>query len=785
MLYPEKEKSRRITRAERRDGSLWLYSDLFCHRLTPLEKGGIRSVTWLSGDSRLKENISLICPEASEDWSFSETDKKILLSAKDAAVEIDLETSACRWLSPEGKLLLEEAPDEGRSLERFMTRRIVSGMAVTEKVKTADGEKTVIREAASEDAGLSCHARVHFNWQEGECLYGLGQHEEGFLDLRGKTVYIHQANRKIAMPLLMSSLGYGLLMNCGSPMILNDNEYGSYVYFEAVPAIDFCFLNGGGMQGTVSLYRELTGKAAMLPKWAFGYIQSQERFESQKEILDTAEEYRRRGIGLDCVVLDWQSWEYGKWGQKTFDRSRFPDPGEMTDKLHQNGVHFMISVWPSMNAAAENRRDFEDAGLMIPESEFYDPYKKEGRELYWRQTSEGLFRYGIDAWWCDNCEPFTPDWDQLNRPLPGRLFEQYCVQAGLRLPAELSNEYALYHAMGVYEGQRAENSEKRVVNLTRSGYAGHQRFGTILWSGDIEAKWQTLKRQIAAGLNFCASGHPYWTTDIGAFFVRRGKIWYWKGDFPEADADYGYRELMTRWYQWAAFLPVFRGHGTDCRRELWHYGADDDGDGKIFYEAMLSANRLRYSLMPYIYSAAGLTWLEDGSIIKMLAFDYPDDPTARHISVQYMFGDRLMVCPVTEPMYYLPGSEKLPADAPKTRRVYLPEGKWYPLGGHEPLDGGRWIDAEADISKIPVFVKAGSIIPTSSPALSTDEQPKDLHVYVYPSADGKYKFYDDAGDGYGYESGEYTLGEFVWQDGERRLDIPESLRERVKKVEIM
>lgn len=781
MLYPEIEKSSYITDVFPKDGALFLKSERGIHRIALLGDGIIR-LTYSENDGKMPsgEDITVLKTEFSNDWEFTSDDEEIIFKTKSVTVKVDRKSGAHSFFNADGKLLLREDPDEGRELEKFMTYKIADYGAVTEKVKTADGEKTVIREAAKQEAGESFHSKLKLIWQDGEDLYGLGQHEEGFGSLRNQTVYLHQGNRKIVIPLLTSSLGYGLLIGCQSPMIFNDNAYGHFIYCEAVPALDYYFLNGGSMDGTVKLYRELTGKASMLPKWTFGYIQSQERFETQEEILKTAAEYRKREIGLDCLVLDWLSWEDGKWGQKSFDRNRFPDPKAMTDSLHKDHIKFMISVWPSTSDTAENRRDFEERGLMIPKSEFYDPYKKEGRQIYWQQTSDGLFKYGIDAWWCDNCEPFAPEWEQLHRPLPSRLYERYCEQAGLRLPPEKSNSYALYHAKGVYEGQRSESSEKRVVNLTRSGYTGHQRFGTILWSGDIEAKWDTLKRQIAASLGFCASGHPYWTVDIGAFFVRRGKIWYWKGDFPDADLDEGYRELFTRWYQWAAFLPVFRGHGTDCRRELWHYG-----DGGPFYNAMLAANRLRYSLMPYIYSAAGRTWLYDESIIKSLAFDYPDDIIARNITDQYIFGGNMMVCPVTEPMYFAPKSTPLPSDKSKTRQVYLPDGDWYRLGEKEKLSGKRYITADAPISSIPVYVKAGSIIPTCKPALSTSELSETFDITVYSGSDGEFVFYDDSGDGYGYENGEYICEKFLWNDREKKLTVPQALKERIGKITVI
>ena len=775
MLYPEIDKSRKIEGISREGGSLVLKSEKYTHWVTPYSERCIRLCT-TDGRRPADSGITTVIKMPYENWSY-ETDGDICTVSTGATVlKIDLMTASVSYYDGGGRLLLSEAPDESRDIERFMTQRILPESSRTERVMTADGEKTVIREAAKTDSGESFHTWLRLERRDGEELFGLGQHEEGYGSLCGRTVYVHQGNRKIALPLMVSNLGCGLLVDCESPIVFDDGPLGRVIRCEAAPQLSFYFLNGGDMSGAVAEYRKLTGKASMLPKWMFGYIQSQERYETADEIVAVAEEYRKRGVGLDCAVLDWMSWEGGKWGQKSFDPARFPDPSGMIKKLHENGVKFMISVWPSTADTAENRRDFAENGLMIPESDFYDPYKKEGRDIYWRQTSEGLFRHGVDAWWCDNCEPFTPEWEQRFRPLPGQLYNMYIEQAMTRLPAEKSNSYALYHAKGVYEGQRAECDEKRVVNLTRSGYTGHQRFGTVLWSGDIEAKWETLRHQIAAGLGLCASGHPYWTLDIGAFFVKRGTQWYWKGDYPDAERDPAYCELFTRWYQWAAFLPIFRGHGTDCRREIWNFGG-------VFFDAMKSANRLRYSLIPYIYSAAGGTWLRDGSMMRFLAFDYPNDPVALKITDQYMFGESMMVCPVTEPMYYAKGGKALQSD--KTCRVYLPEGGWYRLGRDGLIPGGRWIDADADIAEIPVFVKAGSIIPTADPALSTSEQSDAITLNVYPGADGSFDFYDDSGDGYAYERGDYLAERILWNDADSRLTVPPRLKERVRETRVM
>lgn len=376
-----------------------------------------------------------------------------------------------------------------------------------------------------------------------------------------------------------------------------------------------------------------------------------------------------------------------------------------------------------------------------------------------------MYSHGVDAWWCDSSEPFTPEWIHIERTEPAKLYEEYCRDAQNHMSLQLGNAYALYHAQGIYEGQRSENDGKRVVNLTRSAYTGQQRYGAILWSGDTSASWDTLKRQIAAGLNFSASGMPYWTTDIGAFFVKRGSAWYWRGDFESCFDDLGYRELFTRWYQWAAFLPIFRGHGTDCRRELWNCENADIP----FYDVLTETNRMRYKLMPYIYSAAGKCWLNDGSIMLPLAFDYPEDETAKKITDQYMFGDSVMVCPVTEPMYYLPNSKKI--ETKKTRKVYLPEGGWYDFYTNAYYEGGRYILTDAPIDKFPLFVREGSIIPICEPAQSTEELSGDIRLCVYSGRDAEYELYEDDFDGYGYEKGEYIVTHIKWNEKDQKIDI--------------
>lgn len=461
------------------------------------------------------------------------------------------------------------------------------------------------------------------------------------------------------------------------------------------------------------------------------------------------------------------SWEDGCWGQKTFDAGRFAQPGALTERLHKMGIRFMLSVWPSMSEECDDFSQFRERGLLLPGTTIYDAFSPETRALYWRQAETGLFRHGVDAWWCDSCEPVTPEWDRTQRSTPEGMYREFVENAGNCMPIRQANAYGYYHARGVYEGQRRSGSGKRVVNLIRSGYWGSQKYGVVFWSGDTSASWETLKKQIAAGLHFCASGLPYWTLDIGAFFVKRGLPWYWNGDFDGGTEDYGYRELYVRWLQYGAFLPVFRSHGTDCRMEPWNFGAK----GEPFYEAILSAIRLRYRLMPYIYSLAGQVWHDNRSIMCPLVSEFPKDQRAARIMDQYMFGPSLMVCPVTEPMYYRAGSKPL-NNTEKSRQVWLPGGcDWYDLRTDERYAGGQTICARADIDSIPVFVRAGSILPVAEPGCSTDEmEGADICLRAYSGADGSFTLYEDAGDGYGYEKGEYCLTYLTYDDAARRVE---------------
>ena len=784
MLQAEKRKERTITEARREGNALFLFSEAGTIRLIPQTDRAVRVSYTENGVFGTEQGQEYADLSASCVWDWQEDDREIRLETAALRLTVVRSTGSIRYEKADGTRLAAERAWESKNAEAYDVYRPVIGENTRyEEIRTPDGVKRRIRAAEKVFDRKLCRTRLCLEFAPGERLYGLGQSEEGIWDLRHTVRYLHQANLKIAIPLLLSGNGYGILLSTQGTAVFDDTAYGSCLYTDADEYLDYYFLAGSPDQ-VAAQFRALTGRAAMLPKWAFGYIQSQERYESAKELLDTAAEFRGRGIGLDALVLDWMSWTGELWGQKSFDPARFPNPSAMTDALHAQGVHFMLSVWPNMSPAGENYREFEKAGLLLPGSEIYDAFREEGRRLYWKQAEEGLFRYGIDAWWCDSCEPVTPEWSRKLKPEPGEMYRDYLEAASEILPRQKANAYGMYHARAVYEGQRGfqaqcssqalrdpqgqRNSqdrqdaqtqrEKRVCNLTRSGWAGSQRYGTVFWSGDTSAKWDTLKRQVAEGLHFCASGMPYWTLDIGAFFVKRGAPWFWDGDYERGNLDPAYRELYVRWFQYGAFLPVFRSHGTDCRREPWQFGAP----GEPFYEAILSAIRGRYRLLPYIYSLAGAVWRENGTMMRPLVFDFPNDERAAGRMDQYLFGPSLLVCPITEPME---GAESV-------RNVYLPAGTdWYDPETQERYAGGQEITARVGIGRIPVYVRAGAIVPVMEPGESTAEmEGRDILLLVYGGADGTFTLYEDAGDGYGYENGEYCLTRIRYRDADGSVE---------------
>lgn len=763
MLTAVKAKTTRILSVMREASALILVVENGRIRLEPFSDAIIRIVYTQKETFSEGQSLGVIAKPQPTTWTFIEDTSQIVFKTACIQLVVAKDTGAFTYYDIHGKRLAGEPATGGKVLSAFDSyKSILDDSSVVEKIQTPDGIKEVVRDAKRVFDKSLYQARLSFSFEKDEAIYGLGSHEEGTLNFRGTRQYLHQANLKIGIPVFVSTNGYGILMDTYAPLIFNDNAYGSYLHTLAVEELDYYFIFGGNLDGVIKGYRTLTGTASLLPQWAFGYMQSMERYETQQEILDTAAEYRRRGVPLDSIVLDWQSWEGNLWGQKTFDNSRFPDPKAMTESLHQLGVRMMISVWPNMCKESENYRQMKDANCLLPQSEIYNAFDEKARALYWQQANDGLFSNGVDAWWCDSSEPFTPEWNDPVKPEPDANFYAFHNTAKNYLEETQTNAYPLLHAKAIYDGQRQTTNEKRVVNLTRSACTGQQRYSTILWSGDTSANWTTLKNQIAAGLNFCASGLPYWTLDIGAFFVKKGHMWFWDGDYEDGCNDPGYRELYTRWYQFGAFLPVFRSHGTDTRREIWHFGEKCEP----FYDSIEKITRLRYQLMPYIYSLAAMVTFQDYTMLRLLAFDFAGDVAVHAIADQYMFGPSLMVCPVTAPMYTT-------VVAPKEREVYLPKDNlWYDFWTGAAFTGGQNITANAPIDCIPLYVKAGAIIPMAKVAQHTGAISRsDITLQIYPGQDGQFTLYQDETDNYGYENGHYATIEMTWDDAAASLTL--------------
>ncbi len=710
----------------------------------------------------------------------------ISFSTRQLSLSISREDCRFSWSNKEtGNVCLRE---DGKELTPVdLIKYVRDEDSVVNKVKTVDGERQFVGNLKPVVDRTAYRARLHFAWKPGEAIYGLGQGEEGVFNYRGHNQYLYQHNMRIPIPFFLSSEGYGIFFDCCSLMTFNDDQNGSYLFLDAVDQLDYYVIVGKNFDEIISGFRSLTGKAAMLPKWAFGYIQSKEAYRTQEELVDTVREYRKRNVPIDCIVQDWNYWEANKWGQKTPDHKRYPDLKEAVGRIHGMNAHAMISIWPNMGAESEDWKEFSDKGFLLGDNSTYDAFHEEARKLYWKQLEKELYPDGFDAWWCDSTEPFAgPDWNGETKREP---WERYLLVGGEHkkfLDPEVANSYPLVHTKGIYENQRSASDKKRVTILTRSGYPSQQKYGSILWSGDISATWKSLRTQIAEGLSFCMSGMPYWTLDIGAFFTvgsewkNRGcgsnqnpnPLWFWKGDYNKGVGDLGYRELYVRWLEYGAFLPVFRSHGTDTPREIWNFGEK----GEIFYDAIEKFIKLRYSLMPYIYSLAGATTQNDYTMMRSLMFDFADDPNVKNVSDEFMFGNALLVCPVTKPMYY--GKESKPLDVPKVRECYLPSGAdWTDYWSGEQFRGGQTVTVPAPLDRIPLFVRSGSVIPMAHGLQYADQNTeKPMILKIYPGADSSFLLYEDSGDGYGYEKGEYSTIRLDWCEKKQRVDGRHKIR---------
>lgn len=690
----------------------------------------------------------------------------LLVATNSLRIEIDTTSGALSFRDTKGQTLLKTNSSTPYSFEPTQVYRYLMDEESLILKETVDGERAEVKVKETVFDRDAWKARIHFDWTEQEALYGLGSHEEDYLNLRGKMQYVYQHNLKACVPVLVSTAGYGLLFHSECAMEFHDDSAGSFMELDTVDEIDFFFFLGPQPDQVIAQYRELTGRVPMQPKWLFGYCQSKERYKSQEEIVAIAREFRERQIPIDLIVQDWHYWPDG-WGGKHFDATRYPDPSKLTEDIHALDIKVMISIWPNM-MDSKNRPEMIAAGGMLNDHTIYDAFDEKARDLYWKQCSDGIFQHGFDAWWCDSTEPYIDDWGGENKRSSSDRAKGNIEEFKRHIDAARINAYSLYHSKGIYENQLREEPRKRVVNLTRSAYAGQQRYGTITWPGDPSANWETLAQNIPALLNFSASGCPYVTMDIGAFFVGTKEQWFWSGDYENGVEDLGYRELYTRWLQFGAFTPVFRSHGTDTPREPWRFGEP----GTPFYDSILKFIKLRYRLLPYIYSLAGWTTQKHYTIMRPLAFDFPGDKRTHDCKDQFMFGPALMVCPITKPMYYEANSRVL-TDTDKTRSVYLPKGAdWFNFWTGDRYSGGQTITVAATIDTMPIFAKAGSILPIGPDLQHTGEKPSaKLIALVYPGADATFELYEDEGEGNGYQAGDFATTELKWNEASQTFQV--------------
>ena len=646
--------------------------------------------------------------------------------------------------------------------------------------QTANGEVAYTDKLKKIPAYEAFSVTVSFNIGSDEMLLGLGQYEDGIYDYRNHTEYLYESNMRIAIPFLVTTGNYGILIDSESSMVFSSDKNRISFCIDCAKELSYYVFTGRSIRDIIKCYYRITGMPSMLPRWAFGYIQSKERYKTGRELEDVVSGFRTRQIPIDCIVQDWYSWEDGLWGEKKFDKKRYPDLPSTVNKLHHDNVRFMVSIWPNMSTASSNYAQFAKRGLLLPNSNLYDAFDEDARALYWQQTCEEIMSSGTDALWCDNAEPFSDaDWSGEDKKAEIDRFRVVKELSQHSMPWEVLNSYGLYHAKGIYENWRRDIPAKRVVNLTRSGYTGIQQYGTILWSGDICATYDTLRKQIVEGIKMGLTGMPYWTLDIGGFFVVNDKyenrgcndeshkpLWFWHGDYNDGVDDKGYCELYVRWLEFGTFLPIFRSHGTDTPREPWQFG----NKGDMFYDAILSHIKLRYRLLPYLYSLGAMAHRYGEPVMRSLLIDFPEDEEVHDICDEYLLGPALLVAPVYTPMYYGPDS-KVIESGEKKRKVYLPKGfGWYDLYSGKHYNGGSHINADAPLDRIPVFVREGSIIPLSSDITHADENkgcPDE--ICVYEGCDGSFTLYLDEGDGYAFEDGQYREVEFTYSQAEHRL----------------
>ena len=651
----------------------------------------------------------MVAPCKPDHFDFTRDAKQAVVATSGLRVRLDLEDGRLIFQDAAGNTLAAESDREPRRYERA----------------EVNGESL-----------YRVSERFFADAREG--LYGLGQHQNGVFNYRGTVVELGQANTDVAVPLLICSNGYGILWNTASRSWF-DNRFATELKLtaDAADAIDYYFVYGPEIDSVIHQYRDITGHAPLFGKWAYGFFQSKDRYKSAQELLDVAGKYRSEHVPLDVMVQDWFWWKHQGDTDYTDEYLRpHPDVPGALRTLHDEHVHAIISVWAMMDAKSANEQELARKGFIIPGTFDYDATNPAARDAYWDLLISPILAQGWDGFWLDSSEP-----EILNGRSDAVLFDK---QISIGNGARYTNVFPLLHTGGVYEHWRQSGNEKRVFILTRSGFLGQQRNATVVWSGDVYGTFMTFARQIPAGLNFALSGIPYWTTDIA------GYGWPLERD----TRDPSYQELYARWYEFGVFCPIFRTHGhrANDTNEVFSYGP--------VTPILIQYDKLRYRLLPYIYSLAWRVTSEDYTIQRPLIMDWRSDPKVAAIGDQFMFGPAMLVNPVTE-------------EGATSRWLYLPPATaWYDFWSGDKLSGGRRIEAQAPLDRIPLYVRAGAILPLGPEVEYAEQQTSaPIELRVYRGADGSFSLYEDQGDTYAYEKGAHAIIPIRWDDKSGTLTI--------------
>jgi alpha-D-xyloside xylohydrolase len=670
-------------------------------------------------------------------FSVSDVNGTVIIITSKMKVIVDKSTNAITYSDLKGKLITSEY----RGSNKAMSPATIAGIN-------------------------TYNCETQFNSPDDEALFGLGCHPEDTLSInyKGRNQEMLIKYMTGAIPVLLSTKGYGLLWDNYSASNFYGAEGGNtrfkYVA-ESGRMVDYYFFYGPSFDHIIDLYRTATGKAPMFPKWSFGLFQSQDRYKTQAEILSVKDGYRNNHIPVDAVVQDWYWWSPLPIGSHIMNHERYPDPKGLVDELHKANMHAMISIWPVFGSGTNDFNDLKSKGFLTSITwdnfvthtfdTYYDAHNPKARSLYWKQSKDSVVaRYGWDAWWVDQCEP---DNGSL---LDERRKAVFSVGKGI----DYFNTYSLEHSKGLYEGWRKDIPNKRAFLLIRQSFAGEQRNAATLWSSDVTTTFAALRNQVPQGINACVSGIPYWTSDIGGYISKTS---------PDGTPDWSqpaYRELFTRWFQFGTFSPIMRIHGKG-ERALFSNNWDDKTKA-----ILLDYDHLRYRLLPYTYSLVNKVTADNYTIMRSLAFDFGNDKNVFNIPDQYMFGPSLMVCPVTRQLYT---GKNASADV-KTRKVYLPQSTtWFNFWTGEAMQGGQTIDAPAPINIVPLYVKAGSIVPMGPVVeYATEKSNAPIELRIYPGANGSFKYYEDENDNYNYEKGQSATFNLIWNDKTHMLTISDT-----------